>query len=136
MIQINETISGECEKRHLLDRRDDIDILRMRAEMVFKGRHLAMINLYYGRGATCREIAALIGRSESQTLRILSSLTDKLSDDRSISFIRNPDKFTSAEKELISAHLFDGLSFKKTAMKHGCTIHRVRAAISKLEKLS
>ena len=136
MIQLNETISGQCEKEHILNRREDVDILRMRAEYVFKGKQLAMINLYYGRGATCREIAALIDRSEGQTLRILTSLINKLCDDRSIRFIRNRQKFAGIEAELINAYIFDGLSLKKTAQKHRCTIHRVRTALHKLDNLT
>jgi len=132
MIQLNETICGEHQKRRMLENRGDVDIIRMRAEAVYTGRRLAIMSLYFGRGATCREIGALIGRSEGQTWRIITDLVEKLSDSRCVTFIRNREKFTPEETALISTYLFEGLSLQKTAMKHKCTAHRVRSALGKL----
>ncbi len=135
MIRLNETICSEHQKGHILEKRGDVDIIRMRAEAVYTGRRLAIMSLYFGRGATCREIGALIGRSEGQTFRIINDLAEKLGDDRCTAFLRNRDEFTTEETRVISTYLFEGLSLRKTALKHKCTTHRVRAALNKLGKI-
>ncbi len=135
MIRLNETICGEYQKGNILEKRDDVDIIRMRAEAVYTGRRLAIMSLYFGRGATCREIGALIGRSEGQTFRMITALAEKLGDSRCAAFLRNREKFTPQESSLISTYLFEGLSLQKTAQKHKCTIHRVRAALDRLAKI-
>ncbi len=135
MIRLNETICGQHQKGNILEKRNDVDIIRMRAEAVYTGRRLAIMSLYFGRGATCREIGALIGRSEGQTFRLINDLAEKLGDGRCTDFLRNREKFTSEETRLISTYLFEGLSIQKTALKYKCTRHRVRAALDKLRKL-
>jgi hypothetical protein len=136
MYEINEDFCGEYQRSGALDLREDIELIRMRAESVLSGRRLAMIRLYFERGATCREIAAIAGLSEGHTWRIITSLMRRLCDRESLYFIRNRGKFSPDEQKFISAGLFEGMSLRKTADHCGCSVYRVRKAMDKLHRLS
>ena len=136
MYRFKKDYLGDNAKSNALDCRNAAELLQQRAQIAFKGKKLAMIELYYGSGATCRQLAALIGKSEGHTYRLLTSLARKLGDEDCVFFLRNRNKFTSREQKFIEANVFEGLGLRRVAARFGCSTYQVRQAIEKLRLLN
>ncbi|MFI4911036.1 MAG: sigma factor-like helix-turn-helix DNA-binding protein [Sedimentisphaeraceae bacterium JB056] len=135
MSRFNENTCCGVQKHAVVACRDDIDLIRMRAESVFSGKRLAMIRLYFDRGATCREIAQIAGKSEGQICRIINSLVRRLKDSDCLFFLRHRQLFSVSEQKILYSTLFDALSYRKAAARHRCSIYKVRKAVEKLGRL-
>jgi hypothetical protein len=136
MFRFKEDVFGGGSQTAHIDCRDAVELIRLRAESAFSGKRLAMIELYYGCGATCRQIGALIGRSEGHTYRMLISMVKRLNDDQCVYFLRNRSKFTTLEQKFLEANLFEGCGLKKIALRFNCSVYRVRKAVERLGLLS
>ena len=136
MYRLKKDYLGDKTKSNALDCRNAAELLQQRAQVAFRGKRLAMIELYYGRGATCRQLAALIGKSEGQTYRLLTSLVRKLGEEDCVFFLRNRNKFTSREQKFIETNVFDGVGLRKVAARFDCSTYQVRQAIAKLRLLN
>jgi transposase len=123
---------GSLKKR--CESREKIEILRLRADLL-EGTDRVLMMMYLENGNTFRQMAQLMGVSESTVERQIHKLTERLIDGQYITCVRNRQMFSKAEMDIAKDYFLHGLSIRNVARKQGWTFYTVRRIIKRIEAL-
>ncbi len=91
--------------------------------------------MYLENGNTFRQMARLMGVSESTVERQIRKLTKRLIDGQYITCVRNQQMFSQAEMEIAKDYFLNGLSMRKVARKRHWSFYTIHRIIKKIEAL-
>jgi transposase len=125
-------LHGSLKKR--CESREKIEILRLRADLL-EGTDRVLMTMYLENGNTFRQMAQLMGVSESTVERQIHKLTERLIDGEYVTCVRNRQMFNQAEIEIAKDYFLNGLSIRKVARKRHWSFYTVRRIIRKIEAI-
>ncbi len=141
MKQTHENVSDAmlvARGRH----REQIDLLLGRLDLL-EGRSKVMMKMHLENGNSFRQIARLLGVSETSVARRIHRISARLLDGQYIVCLRNRDKLTGQQMSVAKDYFLRGLSQSKIAeTKHwslyrvGRTIREIRGVIAEARQLS
>ncbi|MFH1614663.1 MAG: hypothetical protein ABIG61_06240 [Planctomycetota bacterium] len=114
--------------------RDRLEVLRSRMDLL-SGRDKVLMEMYFERGASFRQLAMIAGLNEVTIARQIRKLVRRLLDGDYITCLRRQEHLTPFELKVACDHMLGGLSQKRIAEKQDCTIYRVRATLKRLEHI-
>jgi hypothetical protein len=123
---------GNLKKR--FESREKIEMLRLRADLL-EGTDKVLMMMYLENGNTFRQMAQLMGVSESTVKRQIHKLTERLIDGEYITCVRNRQMFSKAEMDIAKDYFLNKLSIRKTARRRGWTFYTVRRIIKRMEAI-
>ena len=126
---LNDQTENTKKDNGYFDLRQRAQNIHCRAESLLNPKQLAMISLYYNRGASCKELGSLLGKSQGQICRNIQMITKKLTSPETLSLLNSWKELGLLEKRIIRSNIFEGLSLQKTAALHGCSVRKVRAIL-------
>ncbi len=91
--------------------RDEIDLLRGRLNLL-DGKDKVLMTMYLENGNSFRQIARLIGISDTSIARRINGLTKRLLDSQYIICLRNRDKFTREQMTIAKDYFLTGMSMR------------------------
>jgi predicted DNA-binding protein YlxM (UPF0122 family) len=133
MKEIHSNISQrtlEAKNRY----RDRVDLLRNRLNLL-NGRDKVLMTMYLENGNSFRQIACLVGVSETSIARRIHKLTKRLIDGEYITCLRNRNRFTRSEMAIAKDYFLTGLSMKKIAAKQHWSYYHVRQTLKNIQSL-
>ncbi|MFB0524316.1 MAG: sigma factor-like helix-turn-helix DNA-binding protein [Phycisphaerae bacterium] len=133
MKRIHANISEETQEvrgRH----RGRIDLLRSRLNLL-SGKDKVLMTMYVENGTSFRQIARLLGVSETSISRKVHRITRRLIDGEYITCLRNRDRLTRGQMAIAKDYYLMGLSMSKIAGKRQLSIYRVRQDVMKIKSL-
>jgi len=133
MKEIHKNIAGKTLKTRT-QQRDQIDLLRSRLGLL-EGKDKVMMTMYVENGNSFRQIARLLGVSETCIARRIHRLTHRLIDGQYIACLRNREKFTDDQMDVAKDYFLKGLSMRKIAEKRNWSRYRVLRAIREIRNL-
>ena len=133
MKRVHANISEETQE--VKDRnRGRIDLLRSRLNLL-SGKDKVLMTMYVENGTSFRQIARLLGVSETSVARKIHRITGRLIDGQYIACLRNRDKLTRGQMVIAKDYFLMGFSMNKIAEKNHWSIYRVRQTIMKIQSL-
>ena len=133
MKEIHENITrGDLEQRKTLRR--EIELLRGRLKLL-AGRDRVLMTMYMENGNSIRQIARLLGVTESKITRRIRCLTRRLIDSEYIECLRARDKFYEHQLRIAKDYFLTGMSVEKVARKRRCSCYRVRKTLHEIQGL-
>ena len=133
MEEINPNIpqkTVEAKNRY----RDRADLLRGRLNML-NGKDKVLMTMYLENGNSFRQMARLIGVSETSIARRIHKLTKRLIDGEYITCLRNLNKFNRHQMVIAKDYFWTGLSMRKIAAKRHWTFYHVRQTLKEVKHL-
>lgn len=133
MKKIHKNISGQKlddKNRH----RDKIDLLRSRLSLL-NGKDKVLMTMYLENGNSFRQIARLLGVSETCIARRIHRLTNRLLDGKYIACLRNRENFYEHQMVIAKDYFLKGLSIRRIAKRRNCSRYRVRKTITEIRNL-
>ncbi len=130
MQKIHENI-GYHQRTNLADRRDKIDLLQQRADLLV-GKDKLIMKMYLQNGNSFRQIARLAGVSEGTISRKIKKLSDKLLNSEYITCLRHRELFSSYELQVAKEHFLLGLPITRIARKRKTSYYKMRELIKKI----
>lgn len=133
MKRVHANISEETQE--VKDRnRGRVDLLRSRLNLL-SGKDKVLMTMYVENGTSFRQIARLLGVSETSVARKIHRITGRLIDGQYIVCLRNRDKLTRGQMVIAKDYFLMGLSMNKIAEKNHWSIYRVRQTVMKIQSL-
>ena len=133
MKEIHENITrGDLEQRKTLRR--EIELLRGRLKLL-AGRDRVLMTMYMENGNSIRQIARLLGVTESKITRRIRCLTRRLIDSEYIECLRARDKFYEHQLRIAKDYFLTGMSVEKVARKRRCSCYQVRKTLHEIQSL-
>ncbi|MHC4557813.1 MAG: helix-turn-helix domain-containing protein [Planctomycetota bacterium] len=114
--------------------RDEIDLLRSRLYLL-DGTEKVLMTMYIENGNSFRQIARLLGVSETSIARKIRRLTKRLISGEYISCLRNRGKFNKYQIDIAKDYFLTGLSIKNIAAKRHRSYYNVRKTIIKIQSI-
>lgn len=114
--------------------RDEIDLLHGRLDLL-KGKDKVLMTMYLENDNSFRQIAQLIGISETSIARRIRGLTKRLADGQYITCLRNRNKFTEFQINIAKDYFLFGLSIKEIANIRWCSFYRIRKTIKEIKSI-
>ena len=133
MKKIHTNISQKASEAKNL-RRNQIDLLHSRLNLL-SGKDKVLMTMYLENGNSFRQIARLLGVTETRIARKVRSLTKRLIDGQYIACLRNRNKFTIYQMTLAKDYFLTGLSMRKIADKRHRSRYHVRKTIKGIESI-
>ncbi|MHC4424656.1 MAG: AsnC family protein [Planctomycetota bacterium] len=133
MKRIHANVSEEThdvKSRH----RDQIDLLRSRLNLL-SGKDRVLMTMYVENGNSFRQIARLLGVSETSIARRIHTMTKRLMDGEYIVCLRNRGKFTKRQMDVAKDYFLMGLSMRKIAEQRCWSVYRVRQTVMKIRSV-
>lgn len=118
---------GNVSQQTLLARRlkrDQVELLRGRLNLL-DGKEKVMMVMHVENGNSFRQIARLLGLSESTVARKIHRLGRRLVDSEYIGCLRNRDKLTKGQMAVARDYFLKGLSKREIAQKKRWSRYRV-----------
>ena len=133
MKKIHENITTEnlVERRK---RRSELDLLRSRLKLL-AGKDRVLMTMYMENGNSIRQIARLLGVTESKVTRKIRSLTRRLVDGEYIECLRARERFYGHQLRIARDYFLAGLSVEKVAEKRRCSCYQVRKTLHEIQSL-
>ena len=141
MKQTHENVSDvmlAARDRH----RGQVDILLSRLDLL-EGRAKVMMKMHFEKGNSFRQMARLLGISETSVARRIHRISARLLDGRYIACLRNRGKLTRHQMSVAKDYFLRGLSQSKIAeTKHwslyrvGRTLREIQSVIAQTQQLS
>jgi len=131
MEEINPNIpqkTVEAKNRY----RDRVDLLRSRLNML-NGKDKVLMTMYLENGNSFRQMARLIGVSETSIARRIHKLTKRLIDGEYITCLWNCNKFNQHQMAIAKDYFWTGLSIRKIAAKRHWTFYHVRKTLKEVK---
>lgn len=133
MKRVHANISEETQR--VKDRnRGRVDLLHSRLNLL-SGKDKVLMTMYVENGISFRQIARLLGVSETSVARKIHRITRRLIDGPYIACLRNRDKLTRGQMVIAKDYFLMGLSMNKIAEKKHWSIYRVRQTVMKIQSL-
>jgi hypothetical protein len=114
---------------------DRIDLLRSRAGLL-AGRDGALMQMYLNGTGTIGQMARLAGVNEANVARRIYKLVRRLLDGQYISCLRNRDKLTKEQIEMVRDYFVGGLAMREIADRHETTYYAVRQTMKLIQRLT
>lgn len=130
MKEINKNISDQTlqeKNRH----RDQLDVLRSRLSLL-NGKDKVMMTMYLDNGNSFRQIARLLGVSETSIARRIHRLTERLLDGKYIACLRNRENFYKHQMDIAKDYFLKGLSIRRIAKRRKTSRYYVRRTIAEI----
>jgi len=116
------------------ERRRRAELLRDRLYLL-DGVDRVLMKLVVERGSSCRELAKLLGVSESTVCRRVRRLSDRLLDGPYILCLRHSSRFSTEQLAVARDYFLRGLSVRRVAAKYGWSYHRARLVVQRLKQM-
>ena len=123
---------GSMKKR--CESREKIELLRMRADLL-EGTNRVLMTMYLENGNTFRQMAKLMGVSESTVERQIYKLTKRLIEGEYITCVRNQHMFSKAEMAIAKDYFLNDLSMRNIARKRWLSFYTIHRIITKIESI-
>jgi predicted DNA-binding protein YlxM (UPF0122 family) len=108
--------------------KEEIEALRRRVRLL-SGKDKVMMTMYIDYGANYRQLARLMGISETSAARRIKRLTRRLADERYVACVQNRNKLTRLQLRIAREYLAHGLPMTKIASKYNLSYYVVRKNI-------
>ncbi len=115
-------------------KRDQVELLRGRLNLL-DGREKVMMVMHVENGNSFRQIARLLGLSESTVARKIHRLGRRLVDSEYIGCFRNRDKLTKGQMAIARDYFLKGLSKREIAQKKRWSRYRVGRVINDIRSI-
>ena len=93
------------------------------------------MKMHYEKGNSFRQMARLLGVSESRVARRIHRISSRLLDGRYIACLRNRDRLSSDQMSVAKDYFLRGLSQSKIAEKKRWSLYRVGRTIREIESV-
>jgi len=114
--------------------REEIDLLRSRIKLL-SGRDKLLLTMYLDKGTSFRQMAQLIGVSDTIIARRIYRLIRRLTDGRYVACLRNRSRLSEAELAIAKDHFLMGLPIKKIAQKYEFTEYGVDKTLEHIREI-
>ena len=114
--------------------RNQIDLLRSRLNLL-DGKDKVLMTMYLENGNSFRQIARLLGVTETRIARRVRGLTKRLTDGQYITCLRNRNKFNEFQMTIAKDYFLTGLSIREIAVKRRRSFYHVRETIEKIKSI-
>jgi len=114
--------------------RDEIDLLRGRLNLL-DGKDKVLMTMYLENGNSFRQIARLIGISDTSIARRINGLTKRLLNSQYIICLRNRDKFNREQMTIAKDYFLTGMSMREIAIKRHWSFYHVRETLKKIQTI-
>ncbi|MHC4351430.1 MAG: sigma factor-like helix-turn-helix DNA-binding protein [Planctomycetota bacterium] len=141
MKQTHENVSdvmSAARDRH----RGQVDLLLSRLDLL-EGRAKVMMKMHFEKGNSFRQMARLLGVSETSVARRIHRISARLLDGRYIACLRNRDRLTRHQMSVAKDYFLKGLSQSKIAetkrwslYRVGRTLREIQSVIAETQQLS
>ena len=109
-----------------------VDLLRTRAVWL-RGKDKLLMRMYLDNGSTFRQMARLAGVNETTVSRRIYKIVKRLLDAHYLAMLRNSDKFSLMQMEIVQDYFIRGLTKNRIASEHGCTRYHVDKTLLKVQ---
>ena len=133
MIEVHENISQAAigaGRRY----RDEIELLRGRLKLL-TGRDKILMTMYMEKGISIRQIARLLGTTETKIARRIHRLTMSLVDSEYLDCLRAREKFTRNQLNIARDYFLSGMSIKKIAAKRKRSFYCIHKIVMEIHNL-
>jgi len=113
-------------------RREQVDLLLGRLDLL-EGRAKVMMKMHFENGNSFRQIARLLGVSETCVARRVRRISDRLLDGRYFACLRNRDRLTSLQISVARDYFIRGLTQSKIAETRRLSLYRVGQTIREIQ---
>jgi len=110
---------------------DQIDLLRSRLNLL-NGQDKVLMTMHLDNGNSYRQIARLLGVSETNIARKIRRLTERLTNGEYINCLRNRDKLTRYQEVIAKEYFLKGLSQRTIAAKRKRSRYHVKETLKKI----
>lgn len=127
MAKLHENISLDAigaGRRH----QDETELLRDRVALL-AGRDKALMTMYMVKGISIRQIARLLGTTESRIARRIRKLTTNLIDGEYLECLRTREKFTRNQLDIARDYFLSGHSIRMIAARRRRSIYSIRKIV-------
>lgn len=93
------------------------------------------MTMYLENGNTFRQMASLIGINEANIARRINKITQRLSNSKYITCVRNSEQFSKTELRIAKNYFLLGMSMRDIAKKCGITYYRTRQSLKKIQNI-
>ena len=114
--------------------RNQIDLLHSRLNLL-DGKDKVLMTMYLENGNSFRQIARLLGVTETKIARKVRCLTKRLTDGKYIICLRNRNKFTEFQINIAKDYFLFGLSIKAIANMRWCSRYRIGKTIKEIKSI-
>ncbi len=128
---------GNVSQQSLLSRgakRDQVELLRGRLNLL-DGREKVMMVMHVENGNSFRQIARLLGVSETSIARRIHRISARLLDGEYIGCLRNRDKLTMTQMAVARDYFLQGLSKREIAQKKRWSRYRVGRIVGDIRNI-
>ena len=128
---------GNVSEQTMLTRRlkhDQVELLRGRLNLL-DGREKVMMVMHVENGNSFRQIARLLGLSESTVARKIHRLNRRLINNEYIGCMRNRDKLTAEQMAVARDYFLKGLSKREIAQKKRWSRYRVGRIVEDIRSI-
>ena len=112
-----------------------VDLLRART-LWLRGKDKLLMRMYLDNGSTFRQMARLAGVNETTVARRIYKIVKRLLDAHYLTVLRNSDKFTLRQMEIVQDYFIRGLTKSRIAAEHNCSKYYVNKTLLKVQSLS
>lgn len=133
MKSLHENVSVQdigCREVH----RKEVELLRGRLELL-AGKDRILMTMYIEHGNSIRQIARLLGFSESRIARRIRKLTKSLIGSEYIECLRLRDRFSGHQLDIAKDYFLRGFSIRKIATRRNRSCYHVRQILLKVQNL-
>ncbi len=114
--------------------RERVDLLLSRLDLL-EGRAKVMMKMHFENGSSFRQIARLIGVSETSVARRIRRISSRLLDGQYITCLRNRDKLTTRQMSVAKDYFLRGLSQSKIAETKRWSLYRVGRILREIQSV-
>ena len=132
MAKFHENISQQtlitCQRRH-----DETELLHERIALL-AGSDKAMMTMYMEKGISVRQIARLLGTTESRIARRIRKLTANLIDGEYLECLRTRERFTRNQLDIARDYFLSGMSIRIIAARRRRSCYYIRKVVSNIHE--
>ena len=133
MKQTHENLSDAVvagRNRH----REQIDLLTGRLGLL-EGKTKVMMKMHFENGASFRQIAKLLGVSETSISRRIHKVSTRLIDGKYIACLRNRDRLTKNQLSVAKDYFLNGFSQSDIAKRKHYSLYRVGLILKEVKSI-
>lgn len=116
------------------DLRGRMDLLQCRIGLL-QGEDRVLMEMYKNKGATCGQIARLMGVDEETISRRIRKIERRLLDGEYITCLQNRERFTAGQMRIARDYFLTGMSLREIAEKHSRSWYGIRQAVMKILRI-
>ena len=113
--------------------RDEIELLRGRLKLL-TGRDKILMTMYMEKGISIRQIARLLGTTETKIARRIRKLTTGLVDSEYLDCLRARERFTRNQLNIARDYFLSGMSIKKIAAKRKRSFYCIHKIVMEIHE--